>query len=143
MVRYSPRSRRTCRSLAAAVALAAALGSGCSGRELPDTVSGKVTLQGKPVSGQVVFLSGDGKEFVAFTGGPDGSYTITNAPKGEVTVLIKGLGQTGQTASSRPPPVGPKPVAGGVAPPARYAEPNELKLVVVGGQQVQDFDLTP
>jgi hypothetical protein len=125
----------------------AALLSGCSSGENIDSVSGKVTFSGKPVSGQVVLVCSDGTEHVGFTRGPDGSYTISNVPRGEVTVLIKGLapvsGKTGLSAQSRPPPVGPKPVIGEVAPPARYAVPGELKLVVVGGQQVKDFELTP
>jgi hypothetical protein len=145
--RFEYRSGVRCALLTTALVIMAALLSGCYSRETTDSVSGKVTLSGKPVNGQVVFVRSDGKEHIGFTHGPDGSYTILNVPKGEVTVLIKGLGPVSgnsrPSAPSRPPPVGPKPATGGVAPPARYAAPGELKLVVVGGQQVKDFELTP
>jgi hypothetical protein len=130
-----------------AIAIITAPMLGCSSRGNIDSVSGKVALSGKPVSGQIVFVCSDGKEFSGFTHGPDGSYTISNVPRGEVTVLIKASGpapgETGSSGSSRPPPVGPKPLVGGVAPPTRYSSHGELKVVISGGQQFKDFELTP
>ncbi len=133
----------------AAAIVVATLLSGCANRDSVDVVSGKVTFQGKPVSGQIVLVSSDGKE-VATILGAEGNFIFVNVPKGEAKVLVRArtamLGKTDRSGNVRPPPVGAKMLAaasGGAIPPARYAKPNELKLVLVGGQQVQDFDLTP
>jgi len=111
-----------------------------------DQVSGKVTLNGQGVNGFVVFVGADKKE----AQGPllNGIYHIDNPPKGEVDVLVKGMGG----------PVGPAPTppkdssttgtlggtSGGAAPPPKYAVPGALpKFKVTGGKQTHDITLQP
>src|SRR5271170_475352 len=65
---------------------------GCGGPAGPkNTVSGKVTLEGQPVAGIVVFLSGDGKEVSGPINYLDGTYQIPDPPSGQVSIVVKGL----------------------------------------------------
>jgi hypothetical protein len=117
--------------------------SGCNGDGDGDTVSGKVTHQGKVVAGEVVFVGLDKKQY-ACPITDEGTYKI-KAPKGEFQVLVKGMPGT-----KRPEPKTAKkvaaPIAGpaprGVAPPAKYLQPNNgLKVIVTGAEQIFDIDL--
>lgn len=115
------------------------------------SVSGKVTLNGKPVAGVVMFVGADNKEasspIVA-----DGSYTIRNPPTGPVKVLVTAIPGMGAATANLPrgaPPVPPPPggattSTAGVPPPARYASAtNGLTLDVTGSDQRYDIQLTP
>ena len=52
------------------------------------TVTGHVTMLGRPVIwGSIVFTGPDGRS-VAARIGPDGSFKVPNAPTGEVTVVV-------------------------------------------------------
>jgi hypothetical protein len=133
-------------------ALLAALASatGCHRAGPANTVSGRVTLDGRAVAGQVTFVGSDGKS-VASPIKADGSYTVLDPPRGENTVLVKSLTAAG---ASPAPPKGKaamSPLAEvsgapprGVTPPARYAQPNNgLRFAVTGGRQSFDIELRP
>ena len=121
-------------------------GCGGKGSGAKNTVSGKVTMNGQVVAGQVVFVGGN-KEYPSPIG-PDGNYQIIDPPNGEYVVLVK-------------PPIGgtisPKGVGGGkgsdlpgtgagtgTPPPAKYGTAaGGLKFTVSGGEQKNDIDLKP
>jgi hypothetical protein len=124
--------------------------AGCSGKEggspsANDVITGKVTMNGQIVAGQLVFIGSDKKEIMSMIGPMDGSYQINNPPKGEGVFIIKG--STGPSLA--PPPGGAKmpemPSTGGVAPPAKYekAATSDLKFNVTGGKQTYDINLNP
>lgn len=76
------------RALIASLALVSAVAIAGCGTKSDGTLSGKVTLDGKPVSGQLVFVGSDQKEYL--TGiGPDGEYQIKGVPKGNAQILVK------------------------------------------------------
>lgn len=119
-------------------------GSGAAGKG--DRVSGKVTLNSKPVSGLVVFVGSDGKEVTAPIA-PDGQYTVLEPPHGEVKVLVRGLGGpspgAGKAVKGKEEVPGGPSLEAGVPPPAKYSQPNNgLQLIVTGGAQTYDIDLT-
>jgi hypothetical protein len=131
----------TCCSLAILLFL-----GGCSSQQ--NSVSGKVTLNGKAVTGQVAFLGADGHERIAPID-PDGSYRIINPPLGEVKIVVRGFNiprasRTGMKLAPLPGGTlasGPTPA---LAPPARYAWPaNGLTFTVKGGAQTFDIPLVP
>ena len=77
----------------------------CSSRTGTDSVSGKVIFQGRPVSGEIIFVSSDNKEIIAFLG-PEGNYQIPSAPKGEYKILVKGKAALPGGGTGRPAPGG-------------------------------------
>jgi hypothetical protein len=124
------------------LALLLALGTlaGCGGRgKAPDSsVSGKVTLGGRAVAGQVVFVGSDQKEIAAPIN-PEGAYQINNPPKGEYQVVVKGVPGVPVVPGTKAPGDAPPP---GAAPPAKYAQPgNGLKFSITGGEQKYDIEL--
>src|SRR5438045_652123 len=131
--------RRVCWFSSRAVLLAGLLGVafalvGCtSGGEAHDSVTGKVTLDGQPVAGEVVFVSGDKQ--VGSPIGQDGSYSVKNPPKGEVQILVKQL--PGPPKNIMPAKDAPEfKTPSGATPPAKYAQFNNgLTLTVTGGKQ--------
>src|SRR5260221_372222 len=62
---------------------------GCGASGSADQVTGKVTFNGQPVAGEVVFVGLDRKE-AASPITDDGTYKIKSPPKGEVQVIVKG-----------------------------------------------------
>jgi hypothetical protein len=122
---------------------------GCGSKGASDSVSGKVTMNGQIVAGQVIFITSDKKE-IASPITAEGVYTINNPPKGEVQIIVKGAVAPGGPVA-RPIPKGdktpgeppPSPMASsGATPPAKYAQAgNGLKFTVTGGQQTYDIDL--
>jgi len=130
---------------------AAVLLVGCSGSGPSTLVTGKVTLDGKQVTGTVTFTGPDNKE-VTSPIGPDGMYHITDPALGENKVSVKGMLGVGGIAGPTPPPgKGSPPMPGktstagsGVNPPPKYASPdNGLKYTVKRGKQNYDIPLTP
>src|SRR5262245_43896 len=131
------------------VALLLLLAGGCASKgKGGDVVSGKVTVNGQPVQGEVVFLGEGGKQARTLTNA-EGGYVIENPPKGELTILVRAV-----SIGAPPPP--PKDVAragmdtmavspGTVSPPRKYAQPNNglPKFTVTGGKQTHDVTLTP
>jgi hypothetical protein len=128
-----------------AVALAPTGCGSTNANSAPDSISGKVTLNGSPVAGQVVIVGSDKKEYpspIAL----DGSYYIAGVPAGEARVLVKGMTVVappkGKIAAKGELPA--LPVGSGVAPPARYGtRASDLKVAVTGGVQKHDIALTP
>jgi len=97
----------------------------------------------------VVLTGSDGKTAQGLIG-PDGTYILPNPPKGECTVIVKGMMVPGMAA-----PTGPKDAAAkmpgvveskkGVEPPAKYAQANNglAKVNITGGKQTHNIELTP
>lgn len=142
-------SSRFLRPWAATAALCAALiALGCGGGAKKNAeVTGKVTLSGQPVAGEVVFVGGDGKEQLALLN-PEGVYTTTALAKGEYQVAVRGMAAPPAPAGKAPPPPAgsqvPETPKTGVAPPAKYAKPsNGLKVTITGEPQTYDIPLTP
>jgi len=117
-----------------------------------NTVAGKITLKGDPVTGTVVFVGPDGKE----ASGPinmDGTYIVANPSAGNNKIMVKGMegpiGGAAPPSGGAPPPGVPKidmPSAAkmGVPPPAKYATAdNGLTFNVTTGAQKHDIELTP
>jgi hypothetical protein len=128
------------------------LSCGCSGgggNAPSNIVKGKVTLNGQPVLGEVVFIAADKKETKASIA-LNGEYSFPNPPKGEYQVLVKSIGMTGtvpggqKNAMSDPSSSGAGTLKG-QEPPKKYAQPDNglPKLNVTGGEQKFDIELTP
>jgi hypothetical protein len=123
--------------LVAAILCVVGCGDTKKGGGTSDAVSGKVTLNGQAVSGQVVFITPDGKEHLAPIG-EGGSYSIPGVPKGAVRIAVRPL--PGGTAIK-----GGGDLPGttrGVAPPAKYGTANSgISFDITGGQQTKDIEL--
>jgi len=128
------------------------LSSGCSGGAgaAKDAVSGKVTLNGQAVAGEVKFVWQDKKQEMASPINPQGEYTILEPPPGKVKIVVKGM-MAGQKLIAPPAKDAPKmegaPVVGtgGVAPPAKYESvaSTPLEFEVKSGKQQHNIELTP
>ncbi len=133
---------RTVLVAAASVSLLVSSGCGASKNTPAEGVTGKVTLNSAPVSGELVFVTSDGSKLP--TGiAPDGSYTVANLPKGELKILVMSNAPVNVML-----PKGAEPPAAlqnaGTPPPAKYAKLNNgLKINVTGGFQTHDIELTP
>jgi len=140
------------RSLLAGVLVAFVAVVGCGPSGPSDVVTGKVSLNGQPVTGTVVFVAADGKT-VEGVAGPDGNYMISNPPKGEVSIIVKAMPGMGGPGPAMPKDMTGKDAmgktAGGmgqaVAPPGKYASQNNglSKFTVTGGKQTHNIDLAP
>jgi len=148
------RTRLGTRSLAAVclLALIAVAGCGGGGKEAKNQIVGKVTMDGKPVNGAVVFVGSDNKEYSSPIGSTDGTYQVMEAPNGNMKVYIKGnlAGAGGKLVE--PPKAGggtdmPKGLGGGsgVDAPKKYssAASTDLTFEVKGGKQEYNITLTP
>lgn len=146
------------------LALALLSGAGC-GKAKRATVSGQVTFNGRPLTaGTISFID---KKKRTGTGVIDakGNYTVSDAPVGEVTIIIdvpkRPLMMGGQMTMKPPPgmgqmkpPEGMEPTGGGatitdpskiVPIPDKYAKEDSspLKFSVADGEQTYDIKLTP
>lgn len=146
-----PRLQRSFRTRAVSSVLfglfvAALFGAiGCGSKSDGNSVSGKVTLNGVPVSGVVVFVTADQKKIEAPTN-PDGTYQIINPPLGSVKVTVKPMPAV--TGTNAPPPkdapsMGAGAGAKGVSPPAKYASDatTDLTYEVKAGKNTYDIPL--
>jgi hypothetical protein len=121
--------------------------AGCGGNkgsEGPkESLKGKVTLNGQPVSGMVIFVGSDKKE-ISTAIAANGEYMIPNPPKGEGYFLVKGMGGSGDAPKGDLK--GAKldvPQASGAAPPAKYSKPNNgLTANFSGGHQEHNLELS-
>jgi hypothetical protein len=111
-------------------------------------VKGKVTLNGQPVSGDVIFIStaADKKELKT-TIALNGDYSIPNPAKGEYQVLVKGMGMgtaIGGDKNKMSDPSGGSGSLKGQEPPAKYAKPDNglPKVNVTGGEQTHNIELS-
>lgn len=113
---------------------------GCGGG--PPELTGKVTLDGKPVEiGTITLTPADGKGQTA--GGPikDGAYTVADAPLGTVKVSISGQKVVGKRKLYNTPDSPEMPVTV-EALPARYNQQSTLTLDVKAGKNSKDWELS-
>jgi len=132
-------------SLAFLLALLVVVGGCKKDKDAKDSVSGKVSYKGSPVSGIVVFVGGDGKE-ASSPINPDGSYSVPNPPQGQVKILVKGMAAPKGLDKQLPkdaPQLGPGSGPGGAAPPEKYSKTNtsDLTFEVKTGKQTHDIEL--
>jgi len=149
---FSSASRLRLARALCGVSLALFVGvSGCNKSSGPqNSVSGKVTLNGEPVSGLVSFI-GAGKTETAPSNPADGAYLIPNPPTGQVKITVKPM--PGEEPGKKL--VAPKDLSGadvsgssakkGVPPPAKYGSPatSGLATEIKPGKQTYDIPLTP
>jgi len=124
--------------------LLVSLAVGCASSSGPPSLTGTVTLDGQKVGGTIVLVGGDGKEHPGAI--LNGKYLVMNVPKGEYDVIIRGMGGAGALAPKKDKDAGGTVATDsqGVEPPAKYAKAGALeKVKVTGGQQTQNFTLTP
>lgn len=133
--------------------------TGCSGSEAD--VSGKVTIDGKPIpSGKIVFLCEGGAKPVLTADIRDGRYSFEKVPAGKVVITVsaatyrfdavpnmpKGM-KAGDSPSGEGPGAPPAPTKGPpIVVPPRYGDPakSDLSFVVSGSGKVEhDVQLTP
>jgi hypothetical protein len=157
MVSRGPRRAATSRSgngqggkvLGGLLLVGLAIGGGCS-RQIPvHPVSGRVTLDGKPlVDAQISFRPANGPEAFGVLDG-DGRYTLSTraagdgAVAGKHAVTLSPLTE-GLILTPDADPRLPAPTPGAMPVPAKYlqAETSGLEATVVPGENVFDFDLT-
>jgi hypothetical protein len=110
------------------------LAAGCSSS---GTITGKITYQGRPVTGgTVLFASADGKGNVSSQIGADGSYTINKMPAGLAKIAVET--KSAQPTQSRfgvGPPKGMQPPPGTV--------PEGAKSVYDSGSATAKAELLP
>ena len=141
--------------LAGLLAVLAALGSaGCGGSELPlGRVTGRVTHQGKPLAGWIIYFVPARGPLASAPIGEEGRYTLSTRRPGDGAVI-----GTHKVYFAPPPPAAPagsetEPVVEGpeVPPPSPYASLLPAKLLspdtsgktadVQAGTNQLDFDL--
>jgi hypothetical protein len=145
--------KSTARPWAALLPLALLAAGGCSGR---GTISGHVTLNGKPVPlGTISFHCQEGRHEVCNALIRDGSYSLTGVPTGPAKVTVASsmtpsAAGEGAAATRREPDKGGRgrrPAANPPPPtiPRRYGDPDQSGLShrVTSGAQVYDVDVQP
>jgi len=135
-------------SLALFIALLGGV-SGCGNKGgAKVTVTGKVTLNGSPVAGQVTFHGPDGKDSLAVPTNSDGTYSMPDPPTGQCKVTVKPM--IGSSGLVKPPEVKdqkmpdmPGSAAAGVAPPPKYhnAQSTDLTYDVKATPATQTYDI--
>lgn len=123
------------------VLLSAAVVCGCGGDSQP-TVSGKVTLDGKPLeNGAISFVPADGA--TATAGGiiTNGEYTV-EVPAGAKKVEITAAKVVGQRPAYEGNPNSPMIDITESIIPERYNTKSELTREVKAGENTLDFELT-
>jgi hypothetical protein len=139
-----------CGALGLAILLALGCGRG-DGVNRGGKLTGKVTIDGKPVSaGEVIITGTDGKHSMSGRIRTDGTYTVIDPPLGPCKLAV-----VTSTFKDVPPPSKKKgpvdftdPKTGEwpiyVPTPARYekAETSGLTVEVQGGDQTHDIPLT-
>lgn len=116
--------------------------SGCGGKGGGTTVSGTVTVQGKPVEGVAVMISPQTGQPITASTDANGNFTL-QAPAGSYKVAIS------KTQTRVPPGVDPEANPDAVTieylTPQKYASPTTsgLTLEVKPGMEPVTWDLTP
>jgi hypothetical protein len=124
---------------------------GCTGQSAANSIGGKVTLEGKQVSGEVGLIDAKGAEWKKVPIGPTGEYYFQDPPAGQYKFTVtKGPGLGGAIAG---PPKDAKDetnlskgtkIAATVPPPPKYAQPdNGLSIDFKGGHEKKDLELKP
>jgi len=140
-------------AVAAVVLVALAGFAGCDSTT-SNFLQGSVTLEGKPVTGNLTLISANGKEIQAAIG-PDGNYYVPDPPIGQAKFTIKPVPggavftpgavnkdtekfKTGLEAKD-------KAMAMPVSPPAKYgsADSSGLSFDIKAGKNKFDMPLTP
>jgi len=148
--------RAHARFLLTALLIAAIVGvAGCGGKGPKNLLTGKVTLDGKAVNGELTFIGPDGTPRIAPVN-PDGSYVIGDLPAGDYQVLVKAMAKPAGMIGAAPPivPKDSSPMPGmpsgptlgqGADPPKKYStQGNGLTVKVTGAsKQSHDITLTP
>jgi hypothetical protein len=125
--------------------------SGCKPKGPTNFVTGKVTLNGEPVSGLISFIDASNKETLGVPiNAADGTYTIENPPLGQVKIVVKAMPGASNAPMVKPkdapmPEMGAPTAMKGVSPPAKYgtATTTPLSYEVKPGKQTYDIPLTP
>jgi hypothetical protein len=144
----------------AGLCLALAGVTGC--KKSRATVTGKVTFNGTPITAGTVGFYASANTIGSGPINPDGTYTVPDAPVGEVTVTVTTpkptMGPQGNQLSKPPPgmsmphemvPAGGEKIGTQVVrtmpAPDKYNSPDTspLKYTVVPGTQTYDIKLTP
>jgi hypothetical protein len=118
------------------------------------SVSGRVTLNGKPLTGGAVTFHAAGGRTEGSWIDPEGHYAIARAPVGEVkvTVVVNPTREPPKLPRKRDVPQHPEsqaaegaPAGKAVAIPPRYKDPEKsgLTYTLSRGPQVIDIDLKP
>jgi len=105
-----------------------------------NSVSGKVTLDGQPVKGTVIFKYADGQEKPSPLG-PQGNYMIPDPPTGQVKILVRGMGGAAAPKGAEGPNAG---TGSGVEPPSKYGDERttDLTYEVKPGKHTKDLTLS-
>ncbi len=151
--------KRTPRSLAGAICLGLLAATGCGGGT--GTITGTVQFKDAPVrAGRVTFVAvtgentfGDSKSCAILD---DGTYTIKNAPTGEVKITVETFLRRTNVHSAMPKDLGkgmvPENSEGFTAPPEKYVklpdryssvQTTELTFKVKSGNQSHDIEMKP
>jgi hypothetical protein len=143
------RARRWPLAASCLIALGSLFGGGCGSRTA--TVVGRVTHQGKPVSGGSVIVYCSDKQIARGNIAVDGTYSIPNVPYGSSVVTVQGpaMAPAGlRTRQALPPSSGgPLPPAVPVSDPAliaiplRYGVPEESGLSIVIDRATVNYDI--
>jgi hypothetical protein len=145
------RPRRWSLAASCLIALGSLFGGGCGSRTA--TVVGRVTYQGKPVTGGSVIVYCSDKQIARGNIAVDGAYSIPNVPYGSSVVTVQGptMAPAGlRTQQALPPSTGgPLPPTVLVSDPAqiaiplRYGVPEEsgLSLAIDRTTVTYDIDL--
>jgi hypothetical protein len=129
------------------VAICLAAGIGCG--KPTATVTGKVTLNGAPVTAGAVTFHGEEK-FVQSAGiDTNGTYSISNVPVGPVKVTVVPAqprpvrNMPGKTAAKHPGDKGGPGAAAVVPIPEKYRDPSQsgLNYTLKSGEQTIDLPL--
>jgi hypothetical protein len=118
---------------------------GCSTGTPPrNSVTGKVTLNGQPVSEGLVTFHGQNGQSANGSICPDGSYTIDDPPLGLCQITVQGA--PGLAYGARDPAEHGTPAESERRPslvPAKYSQlGNGLRMDVTPGRHVRDLPLT-
>lgn len=138
-------SRLACRNWIVSVCLAAGMGCGTS----TATVTGKVTMNGTPVTAGAVTFHGEGQFVQSAAIDSGGNYSISNAPIGPVKVTVQSAqpraarNMPGKTATKHPGEKGGAAAAASTSIPAKYGDPNQsgLSFTLKAGSQTIDLPL--
>lgn len=125
--------------------ICSALWLGCGGPSLPPThdITGKVTMDGQPVSDAIVIfnaMEGIPSEYRSKTAeiGPDGSFSLKEVYEGEYAV---GVVPAANAASIDPENAGAAPAAPPPSPLDKYSSGAKIRATVRADQTSFTFDL--